>query len=32
MFTFKREIKLIGNTLFYSQEMTIDIYDKIFNH
>lgn len=30
--SFKREINLMENTLSYSQETTLDIYGKIFNH
>lgn len=29
---FKRELKISGNTLSYSQETTVDIYNKTFNH
>lgn len=29
---FTREFTLNGNTLSYTQEMTLDIYGKIFNH
>ena len=29
---FKRELTLSGNTLSYTQEMTLDIYGKTFNH
>jgi len=30
--SFKREFKIVGNTLSYSQETVLDIYGKIFNH
>jgi hypothetical protein len=30
--SFKREIELSGNKLTYTQETSIDIYGKIFNH
>jgi hypothetical protein len=29
---FKRELVISGNTLSYSQETTVDIYNKVFNH
>lgn len=29
---FKRELILFGNSLSYTQEMTLDIYGKIFSH
>ncbi len=29
---FKRELKLSGNTLFYEQETTVEIYGKTFAH
>jgi hypothetical protein len=29
---FKRELRISGNTLSYTQETTLDIYDKVFNH
>jgi hypothetical protein len=29
---FKREVTISGNTLSYTQEMTLDIYGMTFNH
>jgi hypothetical protein len=29
---FKRELRIVGNTLSYSQETTVNIYNKVFNH
>ncbi len=30
--SFKREFKIVGNTLSYTQETVIDIYGKVFDH